>query len=373
MTKPNAHHTQATAVAARPHRKKVGRTLSAVIFSSAVVLNPIGFNAVGLAATWSSEAAMPQALAQEDPALHQHVDANEEHAPLGTRVVFDHGHADLGPQLDEQGNLVFLVRDDSDVTPVWRHIEDVVFHADEKAALELPDDPNYHFIGAEPGQKVWVLPQTEAPGVPWLGWSTQAPSLADGSTQGVNLELLGHQGPGKHSLFLQSGGFAAPKVLWTDDQPQKIWVELNTHTHANWVFSEPGVHLVALNVQTTSAQGVGQSLPVVLKFAIGVDPNSDEVKNAKWEGELPGSTGQANTKGESTKDGSTKGESPKADASSTHEVSDNRAVWWVFAGLAALIVLAAVVGLGWRANQKKHKAAAQQVLENTDSAEGSVR
>lgn len=352
-------HTHPAGANTPHHRGQLARILGATILSSALVISPLGLSLGGIAPQHS-----PSAIAQEDPALHQHVDANEEHAPLGTRVVFDHGHADLGPQLDEQGKLVFLVRDDSAVTPVWRHSEDVVFYADEKAALALPDDPNYQFIGAPAGQKVWVLPQTEAPGVPWLGWSTQAPSLADGSTQGINLELVGHQGPGKHSLFLQSGGFAAPKVLWTDDQPQKIWVELNTHTHANWVFSEPGVHLLALNVQTTSAQGVGQSVPVVLKFAIGVDPNSDEVKNAKWEGELPGAKAQAHSKEDN----------PKADASSApQEVSANSTVWWVFAGLAVVIVLAAVLGVWWRASQKKIKAAAQQSYGHTHSDEGSVR
>lgn len=352
-------------LAPQPHRRNLPQILGSAILSSALVLNPIG---IGVATPLAGgvPASLPQAFAQEDPALRQHVDANEEHASAGTRVVFDHGHADLGPQLDEHGNLVFLVRDDSAVTPVWRHIEDVVFYADEKAALDLPDDPNYHFIGAHAGQKVWVLPQTEAPGVPWLGWSTQAPSLADGSTQGINLELVGHQGPGKHSLFLQSGGFAAPKVLWTDDQPQKIWVELNTHTHANWVFSDPGVHLLALNVQTTSAQGVGQSLPVVLKFAIGVDPNSDEVKNATWQRELPGSS-------EAAQDNSGT-DTAAADAASVSEKTQtNRTVWWMFGGLAALIVVGTALGLGWRARQHKHKAAAQQAKANTDSAGGVMR
>ena len=56
------------------------------------------------------------------------------------------------------------------------------------------------------------------------------------------MTLTGVQGPGSLIVYLQSGDFAEPEVLWdsAEPNPQPVWVDVNTHTHANWVFSKPG-------------------------------------------------------------------------------------------------------------------------------------
>ena len=219
--------------------------------------------------------------------LAQVVSADEEVAAPGTEATIDHGHVDLGLLLVD-GQAQFLARDDSAATPVWRDPADVVFDVGDNAQLTLPEDKVFSFVGAKPGSQVWVVPQTEQADVPWLGWNTQAPSLTDNVERGLTMEFLGHQGPGEFSLFLQNGGFEEPQLLWSTatGATDGFWVDLGTHTHANWVFSEPGIHQVRVRM---SGQGAGESAgsdvaaEATLTFAVGAGTDVAQAHAAQWD------------------------------------------------------------------------------------------
>ncbi len=219
--------------------------------------------------------------------LAQVVSADEEVAAPGTEATIDHGHVDLGLLLVD-GQAQFLARDDSAASPVWRDPADVVFDVGDNAQLTLPEDKAFSFVGAEPGSQVWVVPQTEQADVPWLGWNTQAPSLTDNVDRGLTMEFLGHQGPGEFSLFLQNGGFEEPQLLWSTatGATDGFWVDLGTHTHANWVFSEPGIHQVRVRM---SGQGAGESAgsdvaaEATLTFAVGAGTDVAQAHAAQWD------------------------------------------------------------------------------------------
>lgn len=129
---------------------------------------------------------------------------------------------------------------------------------------------------------MWVIPQTEVAGVPWLGWNLQAPSLVERSANGMDLEFGGHEGPGQFSLFVQPGGFHEPQQLWNEAQPgaQSMWVEPNTHTHAHWVFTEPGAHLVGVRAEAEGQDGTVYEDEQVVRIAVGVDP--EEAADAQF-------------------------------------------------------------------------------------------
>ncbi|MFC5280852.1 choice-of-anchor M domain-containing protein [Arcanobacterium canis] len=216
-----------------------------------------------------------------DPALTQVVDENEEIAPAGTPVELDAGHADLGPKY-VNGKWTFMVRDDTKGAPVWRYLDDVVFRVHDKAKLTLPKDDTYSFIQAS-GQ-VYAIPQTEAEGVIWLGWNTQDPAVVKKLGNGVSLVYSGHQGEGNLNVFVQAGNFAGPTQLWnsTKKESQPIHVDPNTHTHANWVFTKPGTHLVRLSAQAQLADGSTVEDSQVLRFAVGDSTNVKDAATAKW-------------------------------------------------------------------------------------------
>lgn len=217
--------------------------------------------------------AQPSYAEEADPSLTQTVNEGETVAPKGQSVEIDAGHVDMGPQLID-GTWTLMVRDDRDASPVWRHIDDVVFRVKDDAKMTVPEGEDYSFIGA---QDVWVVPQTEVMNVPWLGWNTQSPSVAQAINGGVNLTYGGHQGEGAFSLFLQSGNFGSPEVLVDPkvETSQSIFVEPNTHTHANWVFTSPGVHLIKMSATATLNDGTTVNDTQILRFAVGAETSSE--------------------------------------------------------------------------------------------------
>lgn len=276
----------------------------------------------------------PVATSQtSDPALAQTVTDQERFAAPGTSAEFTRGHADLGVRLDEgdkaaPDGVSLMLRDDSSEQPVWRHLEDVVFVAAQNAQQALPEDGTYDFTGASAGQQVYVLPQTEVQGVPWLGWNTQSPKLIEQGTNGVTMQFLGHQGPGQLSMFLQAGGFSEPQVLWNSakQEAQSMWVDMNTHAHANWVFTEAGVHHVAVGVSVPLKDGRELSTTQILTFAVGVP--AEQAKNSQWEGGVPRVGEQVQSTSE-------------ADAQATAE--DQGSMQWILLGLGAVVVAFAII------------------------------
>lgn len=186
------------------------------------------------------------AHAEEDPGLKQRIGADQKVA--GGQVELGQGHVDIGPRYVE-GSWRLMVHDDSSLDgPVWRELDDVVFRVGDNAAREVPADPAYEFLGVAAGTRVHVVPQTQNDDVVWIGWNTQDPGVLKNADRGVTLSLAGVQGPGAVTVYLQSGTFGEPDILWDSRRPERqdLWVDINTHTHANWVFTRPGVYLVRL-------------------------------------------------------------------------------------------------------------------------------
>lgn len=199
----------------------------------------------------------------------------------GQPVVIRDGHVDFGPVVTD-GTMSLQLRDDTIAPPQWRNPQDMVLVLDNTATQRLPDGNEFEFTGATGGQNVWVIPQTQKPGVPWLGWNTQSPTLEGVVDRGVTFTYEGHQGPGNFSLFLQDGGLNGAEKVFIDTG-DTAWVDLGTHTHANWVFTEPGVHLVKLAV--TAGEHTADA---VLRFVVSDSQASDaeisHAASAQWAG-----------------------------------------------------------------------------------------
>jgi putative ABC transporter-associated repeat protein len=221
------------------------------------------------------------AAAAEEPALDQEIDADQ---PIATdEAVLSDGHVDIGPRYVD-GTWTLLVHDGSTATPVWRTTPNTVFQVTDTSLTTVPDNPDYAFLPAEPGTEVHVVPQAQQPGVIWVGWNTQDPTVMDSIDRGATLTLRGVEGPGDVVMFLQSGTLGEPEVLWDSRElyPQDIWVEVNTHTHANWVFSEPGIYLVEVEASADLVSGETESDTQVLRFAVGDASSTDEAFAAQY-------------------------------------------------------------------------------------------
>jgi putative ABC transporter-associated repeat protein len=313
--------------------------------------------AVLLATTLATSAA-PAAVADapDDSGLEQTVEAGEE-LVTEDEVVTD-GHVDVGPRF-VGGEWTMLARDDREAPSVWRDPERTVLHLGDAAVLPAPDGPDYEFLGVEPGTPLHVVPQTQAPDVFWLGWNTQDPQVVDAIDQGASLRLDGLDGPGELYVFLQEGVSGPPNVLWDSGEPlpQELWMEVNTHVHANWVFTEPGVYRLDVTMLADLKDGTQAEDRSTLVFAVGEDTDPAEAFTAVADdtasddsvsdgtpddGASADPTSSADTAGETTDAGVT--DAPEASASPSGGGASGVLVWGAaLAGLVLLLVLVARV------------------------------
>ena len=215
----------------------------------------------GRAATSPGTSVTPSA----DPALEQNVAANEPTSQ--TPAVIEAGHVDLGPRLIG-GKLTVSLRDDSAASPVWRDPNKTVLRVRDGALIQVPQGEDYKFLADS--KRVYVLPQTQKTQLVWLGWNTQDPAVTKLIQGGVNMRIEQVKGPGRSWLILQEGTFGKPKVLADSAaSAQDIWVDTNTHVHANWIFSKPGIYLVKVSFKATGVDGKTYQATTTLRFAVG--------------------------------------------------------------------------------------------------------
>lgn len=276
-----------------PSRSSRSRALPALALGASLMLALLGVaHAETTPATAESASAQPSDsnLSRGERALTQTLSAEQPVASGRTEISA--GHVDMGPRFNN-GKFELMLHDDHGETPVWRSLDEVIYRGSDKAILEVPNDPRYSFVGAPAGSKVYVIPQTETKGVIWPGWNTQDPQLVSKLNRGVNLTLEQVSGPGTFSLYLENGNFSAPQVLWssTKSEPQKLWVEKNTHTHANWVFTAPGEYLLKVTASAELSDGSTVSDTRYLKFAVGDSASADALY--AMEAQARGSSGSA--------------------------------------------------------------------------------
>ncbi|GAB2477147.1 hypothetical protein GCM10027063_17830 [Promicromonospora xylanilytica] len=304
-----------------------------------------GLLAAGLALGTAPAAATD---APDDAGLEQTVESGEE-VVAGDVVVTD-GHVDVGPRLVD-GEWTMLARDDREVPSVWRDPARTVLHLGDAAVLEAPDGPDFEFLGVEPGTPLHVVPQTQAPDVVWLGWNTQDPRVVDAIGQGASLRLDAVDGPGEVFVFLQEGVSGPPNVLWDSGEPlpQELWMETNTHVHANWVFTEPGVYRLAVTTLAELTDGTRGEDSSTLVFAVGEDTDPAGAFSAvPDDGASAGTTPSATPTGEAAdgEAGAEAADPPEPSASPSDGGGSGLLVWGAgAAGLVLLLVLVArVVG-----------------------------
>ena len=173
--------------------------------------------------------------------------------------------------------------------------------------------------------------------------------------RGVNLTLEQVSGPGTFSLYLENGNFSAPQVLWssTKSEPQKLWVEKNTHTHANWVFTAPGEYLLKVTASAELSDGSTVSDTRYLKFAVGDSASADALY--AMEAQARGSSNSAS----SASQASGTQASGSSSAAAASDQSGFRAEFTIsWSPIVAGIVV--VVGVGAFIASRRRRASAQR-------------
>ena len=233
-------------------RTHLGMTLSALLVSALLFI-------VGA----PSSVADPS----PDPDLAQSVAAHEEWR--GEASEISAGHVDLGPRLID-GQWRAGLRHDAESGAVWRDPNQTVLRVNDAAIMTAPDSADYPFLADVAGKPVYVVPQTQNPGVVWLGWNTQDPAVTATIDRGLTMRVGPVSGPGRAWLFLQSGTFGKPLLLADSGAaPGDVWIDSGTHVHANWAFSQPGTYTATVTFLGTTTAGEAVNASTTLRFAVG--------------------------------------------------------------------------------------------------------
>jgi len=169
---------------------------------------------------------------------------SDGHADFG--VVFEdpdwfiHYHFDVGAVLDD-----IPITQDAEFEP-----SDVIVQLGDSAKITLPVP--VAFLDANAGDDIWLIPQTQLPGVPWLGFSTEE---LDSSWGQITFALSSFSGPGNFALW-STDSFGQPIIKMQTNNgvdPAEDFETIGiTHAHYNWGFTELGTYELGITVSATN-------------------------------------------------------------------------------------------------------------------------
>ncbi|WP_272878580.1 TIGR03773 family transporter-associated surface protein [Rothia nasimurium] len=174
------------------------------------------------------------------------------------------GHFDFGAVLSG-GNLSAQIKDDRTSPAAWKQPGALTFVLGDGAKTTMPGGMGHI---APAGAEVYLIGATQQATVPWVGWNTQNPELVAQASGPATLTLTDLQGPGRLSVFL-SGNFGSAGTTVFNGVGDSFSVPLNTHQHANWVFTAPGVYSATLTWTVPLKSGGQATASGTLNFEVG--------------------------------------------------------------------------------------------------------
>ena len=299
-----------------------------------------------------------------DPDLAQSVAAHEEWSNEASEISV--GHVDLGPRLID-GQWRAGLRHDAETGAVWRDPNQTVLRVGDAAIMTAPDSADYPFLADVAGKPVYVVPQTQNPGVVWLGWNTQDPAVTATIDRGLTMRVGPVSGPGRAWLFLQSGTFGKPLLLADSGAaPGDVWIDSGTHVHANWAFSAPGTYTATVTFLGTTTAGEAVSASTTLRFAVGDAASASEALAMA----APAAADAASAGASASSSGAApaaSGAAPASSSSASGASSGGLPDWAFLAIIAVAAVSLLVIGALVVARSRRSRAEQAAAIAEADS------
>ncbi|HAV61262.1 MAG TPA: hypothetical protein DCY13_02740 [Verrucomicrobiales bacterium] len=204
-------------------------------------------------------------------------------------TVWIEGHGDLAiNRINNEWRFGVI----TDAFPAKEFAPDqVLIRLSDNARLEIPDLPNFGFLGT-PGDPIWIAPQSQSAGVPYLGLSSEATPGGTFANNRFDVLLTSLTGPGGFIMWT-TGGTGNPTVhLDSRDGfsvADRFDLPSGGHNHMNWGFTEPGTYHLGLTARGTLT-GTSQSTSSeeeIYVFEVGVLKSGEvDIEVAYENGEL---------------------------------------------------------------------------------------
>lgn len=166
---------------------------------------------------------------------------------------------------------------------------DVALILGDNSRAVIPANPNFAFLG-EIGAPIWIAPQNQVIGVPFVGVSSSQTALGLFANNRFDLLLTRLQGPGDFIMWT-TGGVGTPTArMNTRDGitgADLFGVPSGGHTHVNWGFTSPGTYSLGFTARGTLS-GANQptaSGEATYRFEVGVIKSGEVDIEIALEGE----------------------------------------------------------------------------------------
>ncbi|MDO4910213.1 MAG: anchored repeat-type ABC transporter permease subunit [Corynebacterium sp.] len=129
---------------------------------------------------------------------------------------------------------------------------------------------------------VYVLPQTQDPELPWLGFSTQYADFEKVhlDKQWADLSLESMVGPAGARLYASRSTLSGQSIILdSDDFSKNIRITPGVHEHVNFVFDKPGDYVLHFAYTWTDTEGTEHQDPMVLEVSIPASGAAEEISN----------------------------------------------------------------------------------------------
>ena len=300
-----------------------------------------------------------------DPDLAQSVAAHEEWSNEASEISV--GHVDLGPRLID-GQWRAGLRHDAESGAVWRDPNQTVLRVGDAAIMTAPNSADYPFLADVAGKPVYVVPQTQNPGVVWLGWNTQDPAVTATIDRGLTMRVGPVSGPGRAWLFLQSGTFGKPLLLADSGAaPGDVWVDWGTHVHANWAFSAPGTYTATVTFLGTTTAGEAVSASTTLRFAVGDAASASEALAMAAPAAAPADGASASSSSSGAAPAGSGDADPAGSSSAAGAASGGLPDWAFLAIIAVAAASLLVIGALVVARSRRSRAEQAAAIAEADS------
>jgi surface-anchored protein len=186
------------------------------------------------------------------------------------REVWASGHGDLGLSYRD-GQWSFTVRN---ADP-----DDILVQGGASARLFIPSSPAFSFLG-QPGDPIWVLPQSQIADLPYLGLNAEGVAPGQFLGERVRLDLACVIGPGDFVMWTTGTGTVDVHMNARDGIAAEDVAHLPVlgHTHQNWGFTRSGIYELEFTATGTLVSGepASTSDPVRVRFELlSPDPPSE--------------------------------------------------------------------------------------------------
>ena len=153
--------------------------------------------------------------------------------------------------------------------------EEAVILVPAAAETVIPSGTTWEALGGAADDPVWILPQSNTPGMPFLGFGAEelsddtfsdAITLSLDSVSGSGVDNGGYFSMWQSSIFDTTFYMSTANGI---DETDVYEVQVGAHDHANWGFTAPGEYHV-----TFTATGAGQTDTGTFTFNVVPEPSS---------------------------------------------------------------------------------------------------